>query len=168
MIEEGEPSTPILGFLRDAKILVLAVSIGIVAAFFGGLLIGWASTGKPSTLSQAIQQANNGAFPLGTATPASKPTRTTTPKSPSPSPESLYELAFFGFISSVSGDELGVETKAGQIGVGLTAKTQFATVNVAQSNRSNLANGRLVLIVPTSSNSLSTESSASTVVLLPN
>ena len=167
MIEEGEMSTPILGFLRDARLLALAVSIGMVAAFFGGLLIGWASTGKPSTFSQAIQQANNGALPLGTATPASKPTRTT-PKTPSPSPESLYELAFFGFISSISGDELGVETKAGQIGVALTAKTQFAIVNVAESNRSNLANGRLVLIVPASSNPHFTGSNASTVVLLPN
>jgi hypothetical protein len=76
-------------------------------------------------------------------------------------------LALFGIVSSVSDNQLSVETKAGSVGVQLTASTRFATVDLAQSSRSEVSNGKLVLIVPNSSNQGSGQSSVSTVVLLP-
>ena len=153
--------------LHGIRLITLAVFIGVAAAFAGGLLTGWASSGRPSTLSQAIQQADNGVLPSGIPSPATQTTPTNTIPSPA-SPASLYNLAFFGIISSLSGNQLGVETKAGQVTMELTGKTHFATVDLARSNRSKLSNGRLVLIVPNSSTQSSAESIAGTVVLLPN
>ena len=153
--------------LQGVRFLTLVVFIGVAAAFAGGLLTGWASSGRPSTLSQAIQQADNGVLPSGIPSPATPTTSTNSIPSPA-SPASLYNLAFFGIISSLYGNQLGVETKAGQVSMELTGKTHFATVNLAQSNRSRLLNGSLVLIVPYSSTQTSADSIAGTVVLLPN
>jgi len=164
MTENIDANPPVAGILHDAKLLAIAVFVGIAAAFAGGLLTGWATTGRPSTLSQAIQQANNGVLPSGAPSLSSGPTSTS---SPAPPATSLYNLAFFGIVSSVSGNQLGVETKAGSVGVQLTASTRFATVDVAQSSRSELSNGKLVLIVPNSPSQGSGQSSVSTVVLLP-
>lgn len=159
------PST--FAVLRDIRLVALAVLVGISAAFAGGLLLGWASSGRPSTLSQAIQQADTGALPAGSPSPAPQKAPPSSPPPPPAPPAALYNLAFFGIVSSVSGNQLGVETKAGQVGVGLTAGTHFATVDLAQSNRSKLIDGKLILIVPESSIQGTAESTAGTVVLLP-
>ncbi len=155
------------GIVRDIRLMALAVFIGVAAAFVGGLLIGWASSARPSTLSQAIEQANAGVLPSGISSTVSQapPTASTLLSAP---PASLYNLAFFGIISSLSNSQLGVETKAGPVGIELTGGTRFATVDLARSNRSRLSNGKLVLIVPDSSTQGSVESIAGTVVLLPN
>ncbi len=165
MIENIDANPPVGGILHDARLLAIAVFVGIAAAFVGGLLIGWASTGRPSTLSQAIQQANKGVLPSGA--PSLSSTSTSSPAHPTAPAASLYNLAFFGIVSSVSGNQLSVETKAGSVGVQLTTNTRFATVDLAQSSRSELSSGKLVLIVPNSSNEGSGQSSVGTVILLP-
>ncbi len=142
--------------------------LGLGAAFAGGWAVGHSGSHGPTTLSEAIQQANTGKLPLGK--PAAAPSApSTTPTLPGPPPPAaLYNVAFFGVVSSVSSSQLDVQTRAGQVAVQLSGNTHVATVNLAASSRSSLTSGRVVVVIPATAPQSSSQATAGTVVVLPN